>query len=110
MSFNTLPRATGLRKYIPGNMFVGRAEDGRIVDYACFGADADLDGLKGAFSVDDCTDTFLWQFELSRMVLDCISAIEGRDIPALTFWNLSGGSLGNLLGIMECKLCPKVVI
>ena len=38
------------------------------------------------------------------MAEDALGAVEGRDIRLLSFYDLSGGSLGCLLGFMECGL------
>lgn len=85
-------------------MFMGRSKDGRVVDYFCFGAKADFESMKLAFSVDEYTELVMWKMELSRLLLDGLSAIEGKAISSLTFHDVSGGSLGTLLGVMECGL------
>ena len=50
LGFGTLPRAAEFRRYVPSNPFLGRAKDGRVVDYHCLGSSADFDGMRNAFS------------------------------------------------------------
>ena len=81
-----------MRTYLPGNSHVGRAEDGRIIEYYSFGATADYAGLMKAFSVEDYIETTLFQSELNRMALDALNATEVRDNSYISLFDFSGGS------------------
>ena len=104
LGFATIPRAAEFRKYVQSNPFVGRAKDGRIVDYHCLGAAVNVEGLQKAFSVKDCTELLLYNIELSRILLDAMSAVEGRNISYVTFFDCSDLNLDKLLRLMDCEL------
>ena len=103
LGFSTLPRAEEFRKYIPSNPFVGRAKDGRVVRYNCIGRAADLDGFQNAFSIGDALDLLLYHVELSRMLLDALSAIDGRNIASISFYDCSGREMNSLFHLMSCE-------
>ena len=104
LGFATIPRAAEFRKYVQSNPFAGRAKDGRIVDYHCLGAAVNVEGLQKAFSVKDCTELLLYNIELSRILLDAMSAVEGRNISYVTFFDCSDLNLDKLLRLMDCEL------
>ena len=103
LSLTSIPRAAEFRTYVPSNPFVGRAADGRFVDYYCLGAAVDVEGLRKAFSVEDCTEFLLYTIELSRILLDAASAVEYRAISYFTFYDCSNFSLDTLFTMMGCE-------
>ena len=108
LSLTSIPRAAEFRTYVPSNPFVGRAKDGRFVDYYCLGAAVDVEGLRKAFSVKDCTEFLLYTIELSHILLDAASAVEGRAISYITFYDCSNFSLDTLFTLMSCELLSVV--
>ena len=82
LSYDTLPRFRELLIYQPINNFVGRAKDGCIIAYIHFGRDFDIDGLAGAFSIEEYRDLVMICKELKCLLYDTISAISGRGEPA----------------------------
>ena len=101
LSFHTLPRAAAFQKYAPYNPFLGRSKGGHVFDYFNYGDAADFQGLREAFSVEEYTEFLLFSTELYLLAVDALSAIEARDIPSATFYDLSGGSLAKLFGMLE---------
>lgn len=104
LGYGTLPRAEEWREYQPFNPFLGRAKDGRLVDYYCFGSGADFDGAAKSFSVEEYVEVVMFGRELNWIVMDAFGAVEGRDIAYVTFYDCSGGSFGKLMSMMECEL------
>ncbi len=56
LSFNTLPRVLEYLQYQPGNPFIGRAKDGRIISYMNYGDKCDFASLRKAFTIDEFLD------------------------------------------------------
>ena len=77
LSYDTLPRFRELLTHQPINNFVGRGKDGCIVGYIHMGRDFDIDGLTGAFSIEDYLELVTICKELKSLVNDTISAING---------------------------------
>ena len=103
LSLTSIPRAAEFRKYVPSNPFVGRAKDGRFVDYYCLGAAVDVEGLRAAFSTKEGTELLLYTIELSHILLDAAGAIEGRTLSYVTFYDCSNFSLDTLFTLMSCE-------
>ena len=103
LSYDTIPRATEWRKFQPGNLLLGRANDGRYVDYQCFGGAADFDGIKAAFTIEEFVNLVLHTSELFYLLLDASCAVERRDLATVSFYDFSGGSIGSILNFMECE-------
>ena len=104
LGFNTLPRMEEFISMIPCNFFLGRSLDGgRVIDYQCLGDGADWAGMKTEFSIKAYTELLLYVTELSRMILDAISAMKMRSVSSLSFYDCSGGSLSSFFGMMECE-------
>ena len=78
LSYDTLPRFRELLTYQPINNFVGRSKDGCIITYIHLGRDFDIDGLTGAFSIEDYLELVMTCKELKCLLYDTISAISGR--------------------------------
>ena len=78
LSYDTLPRFRELLAYHPLNNFVGRGKDGSVVGYYCFGAEFDIDGLKSAFTIEDYVELVGTSKELSRLLFDALTAVDGR--------------------------------
>ena len=56
-SLTSIPReAESSESTCQSNPFVGRAKDGRFVDYYCLGGAVDVESLRKASSVEDCTE------------------------------------------------------
>ena len=104
LSLTSIPRAAEFRTYVPSNPFVGRAKDGRFVDYYCLGAAVDVEDLRKVFSVKDCAEFLLYTIELSHILLDAASAVEGRAISYITFYDCSNFSFHTLFTLMSCEL------
>ena len=101
LSFDTIPRSAEYQKYVPNNPFVCRAKDGQIINYYCFGAGANFDGLRNAFTIEEYVDFMMFMIELNLLMVDALSAIEARDIPDVTFYDMSGGSLAKLFDMLS---------
>ena len=108
LGFATIPRAAEFRKFVQSNPFVGRAKDGRVIDYHCVGAALNVEGLQKAFSIKDCTELLLYNIELSGIILDALSAVEGRNISCITFYDCSDFNLDTLFKFMSCGLFDMV--
>ena len=78
LNYDTLPRFRELITYQPINNFVGRGKDGCIIGYIHLGRDFDIDGLTGAFSIEDYLELVMTCKELKWILRDTISAISGR--------------------------------
>ena len=108
LNFDTIPRAAEFRKYVPSNLFVGRAKDGRVINYQCLGGAVNVEGFQKAFSVKDSTEFLLYNIELSRILLDAIGAVDGCNISCVTFYDCSNFSLNSLLKLTSCELFALV--
>ena len=102
LGYDTLPRAKELGRFQPINRFVGRARDGRVVDYCSLGGEADLKGASEAFSVTEYVNLALYFYELDWIILDALCGIEGRDISTLSFVDFAQGDMGAVMGCIEC--------
>ncbi len=78
LSYDTLPRFRELLVQQPLNNFVGRGKDGQVVTYAHYGNEFDVDGLRSAFSIDEYRELVITRRELTRLLYDALSAINGR--------------------------------
>ena len=78
LSYDTIPRFRELLTHQPINNFVGRGKDGCIVGYIHMGRDFDIDGLTGAFSIEDYLELVTISKELKALLYDTIAAISGR--------------------------------
>ena len=101
LGFNTLPRLKEWIGFQPTNYDLGRANDGRIMDYYSFGSGADLESATKVFSIDEYSEVVLFAIELNRMRLDALCAIEGRDIAFVSFRDFSGGSISKIFNVLE---------
>ena len=104
LGLDTLPRMKEYCSYLPTNALLGRSKDGHILKYYHYGADADFTGMQKAFDVTAFVETCCWAIELTSMLEDALNAAEAKDNALVSFFDLSGGSLGALLGFMECGL------
>ena len=109
LGFDSLPRVMELTKIQPMyNRLLNSGSCG-LISYVQFGNGVDFEAWTRDFSIDDYTDVWLSIKEFLGMVLDAQCSIKGCDLSQITLYDFSGGSLGNLLGKMECEsLCCRV--
>ena len=90
LSYDTIPRFNELASFQQINNFVGRANDGRVVNYVYFGGDIDFEGAKQAFTKEEYLELVIMAKELTRMLYDAFSAIEGKSecatVPCSSLW------------------------
>ena len=77
-SFNK-PRSGEANEIKPQNPNLGRAKDGRVVEYLCLGSTCDFVKARAQFTVEAYVELELYRLELYRMILDAMCASEGSE-------------------------------
>ena len=78
LSFDTLPRFKEFTTYQPMNTFLVKPKDARYVTYTHFGRDLDVTGARKAFTIEEYRELWLYNGELTRLLLDAAAARDGR--------------------------------
>ena len=77
--------------------FLGRGKKGHIIQYVCYGGDADLEGAADAFTITDFVESVMYASEISTLQCDALYAIEGDVVPYVCFYDFSNGSMMKML-------------
>ena len=80
---------------------MGRAKDGRVIEYGCYGSRNKFEEWQALFTVEAYVELQLFRIELARIMLDAMCACDGKDIAYVSFYDFQGGSMIKVLGAME---------
>ena len=58
---------------------MGRAKDGRVIEYGCYGSRNKFDEWKALFTVEAYVELQLFRIELARIMLDAMCACDGSE-------------------------------